>query len=126
MIKGDIIKKEFNSLRCMEPNNNNPNSTLETLLDGFRDGIAISADPLGVMYSGLTGSKTIGYAGFKGVDEFGNKNPKVDYNSLSYKSTKFVGLVIAGIAQVKLYGIPQAVLVVGNYYGAYKRGKRKD
>ena len=110
----------------MEPNNKNTNSTIETLLDGLKDGIAVSADPIGVIFSGLTGSKTIGNAGFRGVDEYGNMNPNVDYDSLSYKSTKFIGLVGAGFVQVKLYGIPQALMVVGNYYGAYRRGKNKD
>jgi len=110
----------------MEPNNNNTTSNLDAIIEGITNGGKISLDIFGSVYSVIKNTKTIGGSGLRNLDLDGNRMPRVDYNSLSYKGSKVVGMLLGFSMQIYLTGIPQgmAILVNGfSYFYNQERGK---
>jgi len=109
----------------MELNNKNRHFNLENILGGVSDGFKMSIDILGTVYSVFTNTKTTGGRGLRGEDIYGTRNPAVDYHSMTYNGSKFIGAMVGVVAQVETIFIPKIFLTVRNY-NHYEDNKKED
>jgi len=110
----------------MEPINNSTTSNLDAILEGITNGSKMSLDFFGSLYSIVKNTKTIGGSGLRNLDLDGNRMPRVDYNSLSYKRSKIVGFLLGASMQVSFQGIPQGIAILVNgftYFYNQESGK---
>jgi hypothetical protein len=87
--------------------------TLDQLLNGFKDGVLIGADPLGTVYSAVKHDGPVTEA----KSTFGGRGLHSGFKqqTTEYKVSRFAGAAAAGYANLRLRMAPQ--VLIGAYYG---------